>query len=798
MASTCPTCRHSWEVPAGGEGRGGGTCPRCGAPASPATSTAPGEWMVRKADGQVYGPFPREVLIHWVRTGKILPDEEVSRNGGAWRIFARHEEFTGHFPSAAPAPAAPARGGGLDFRRRRPVPLAVVQSARGAVVVAVVACVALVSWAAIRAGIFVVPESTLDEAARLVARVSGGAVAPEAGSGRRGEVVAAVVAAHVPAPSASAVEPWLRGRAHLREGTLAGVRAAVASFEQAVANDPESPLALTGLAEARNRLMDLLPGDADASAAQRESFYLVEEAMAAGDHAVECLRARAWFLMVSGQLDEGLEVARRAASLAPDDAELALLLGTALLRRNGRLDSEAEEVLGRALSIDPALHEARLRLGLAALAAGDPVRAEREIREVLKVQDRSAGAHFGLGQALEARGALAQAAAEYRSAATLEPEGIRAALAASGLEYRALGRPGDAAALYARALDSAIGPTPTDRREALAHRAAALGAAGHPDEAVATAEEALALGGDDPVALFAAGMAHLRAGRPAEAAARFVRLELAADGLDPRDQARVFLARGEAARRSDDVREAVRGYSRALEKDPFLSPAQLALAGTHARTGQRAEAVAAALGALRKDPFLWRRKAAPGLLHMEAPDLTWVPAALESLHTPGHFDPDVLAALAVARLMAGDLAGARRAAEQSLADDPSHAAARVVLGLAALESRDLPGAEAALSRAMGQGGDAGAAALYTAEARLAAGDDRGAEEALRRALARDRASPWVHLRLAQIARRRGGTGEARASIDEASRLAPQLVDVLIESHALRAAAGAGAKESTAR
>lgn len=797
MTSTCPTCRHSWEVPAGGEGADWGTCPRCGAPASPVPPTAPGEWMVRKADGRVFGPFPREVLIHWVRTGKILPDEEVSRSGGAWRIFARHEEFAGHFPGAAPAPPAPGRGGDLDFRRRRPVPLALVQSARGAGAAAIVAAASLATWAAIRAGTFVVPESTLDEVARLVARVSGGG-APDAASGRGAEVVAAVVAAHDPAPSASAVEPWLRGRAHLREGSLAGVRAAIASFEQAVANDPDSALALTGLAEARNRLMDLLPGDAEASAAQRESFYLVEEAMEAGDHAVECLRARAWFLMVSGLLDEGLDVARRAASLAPDDAELALLLGTALLRRSGRLDAETEESLERALSIDPSLHEARIQLGLAALASGDPLRAERELRDVLEVQDRSARARFGLGRALEARGALAQAAAEYRSAAALEPEGIRAALAAAGLEYRALGRPADAAALYARALASAIGPTPADRREALAHRAAALAAAGRPDEAVATADEALALGGDDPVALFAAGAAHLRAGRPAEAAARFVRLELAADGLGPRDQARVFFARGEAARRSDDVREAVRGYSRALEKDPFLVPAHLALAGTYARAGQRGEAVAAALGALRKDPWLWRRKAAPGTLHLEAPDLTWVPAALESLHTPGHFDPDVLAALAVAHLLVGDGAGARRAAGQALADDPAHTAARVVMGLAALESRDLAGAEAALSRAMAEGRDAGAAALYAAETRLAAGDDRGAEEALRRTLARDRASPWAHLRLAQISRRKGADGEARASIDEASRLAPQLVDVLVESHALRAATGAGAKESAAR
>ena len=105
-----------------------------------ATSSAPtgdepvADWMIRKANGNVYGPFPRETIVEWIRARKINPDEEVAHIGGAWRLFGQHEDFGKYFDK----PADPTAAHGtqeFDFRRRSPVSDAMRSTVRAAVAV---------------------------------------------------------------------------------------------------------------------------------------------------------------------------------------------------------------------------------------------------------------------------------------------------------------------------------------------------------------------------------------------------------------------------------------------------------------------------------------------------------------------------------------------------------------------------------------------------------------------------------------------------------------------------------------
>jgi Flp pilus assembly protein TadD len=137
-------------------------------------------------------------------------------------------------------------------------------------------------------------------------------------------------------------------------------------------------------------------------------------------------------LGVVARMREDLDAAKlrfeRAIRLAPDFAEGHADLGEVLLAE-GR-DEEAEAELREALAIDPDLSDARqnlarslLRRGLAGGEVGVPLlaAARREVLHVLESEPDRAAAHHDLGFLAWRAGAFAEAEAEYRRAAELEP-----------------------------------------------------------------------------------------------------------------------------------------------------------------------------------------------------------------------------------------------------------------------------------------------------------------------------------------------------------------------------------------
>lgn len=189
----------------------------------------------------------------------------------------------------------------------------------------------------------------------------------------------------------------------------------------------------------------------------RDSVTLFEHALAvtSQNHLAQLNLAAA--LVERGDLAAGLEHARAAQALRPDDVKILATLGTALAR-SGHGD-EAEAAYRRALRNDPdsvlawlgmaVLHAERLQWTDAELAYG----------EVLRREPEHAKAHAGLGFVLSAQGRHADAIAHYRAALAADAallqayNGLALALEASGDPDEAL-----------RVLESALRRAPGEQR----------------------------------------------------------------------------------------------------------------------------------------------------------------------------------------------------------------------------------------------------------------------------------------------------------------------------------------------
>jgi protein O-GlcNAc transferase len=233
----------------------------------------------------------------------------------------------------------------------------------------------------------------------------------------------------------------------------------------------------------------------------------------------EYLRARpddALGLFRSGLLDlqeDRPEAARealcRAVARAPHEARFHFGHAQALatLREYGAAALAYEQ----ALSIDPALAEGWVGLGIAHEQRGEIAAAVCAYRRALDIDAHTAGAAGRLGAALGSRGEFTEAVSWLERARTLEPD-VPDHILHLGLALERLGRH-DAAL---RVLEELIGLEPVSAQTAFA-RAQALRALGRRHEALANYERALAEQPAFPEALINIGNIHREQGELARA-----------------------------------------------------------------------------------------------------------------------------------------------------------------------------------------------------------------------------------------------------------------------------------------
>lgn len=226
------------------------------------------------------------------------------------------------------------------------------------------------------------------------------------------------------------------------------------------------------------------------------------------------------------QYDRAVELFTRAAGADPKDyaAEFQLGLAYSFLGK----DAEAAAHYKAALALKPGLYEGQLNLGLSLLRAKEPAAAQPYLEAAL-AQKSSATAEAALGRAIARQGNPAAAEPHIRKAVAMDPSRRDDLLELASL-YETAHQPAQAIAIYREF---------PDRSGAQERLSALLADAGHPSEAIAALEAAVASDPTEPNRM-ALAEAYVRGNQLAKAEPMVALLV----GLEPRDrQTRLFYGR---------------------------------------------------------------------------------------------------------------------------------------------------------------------------------------------------------------------------------------------------------------
>jgi TolB-like protein/tRNA A-37 threonylcarbamoyl transferase component Bud32/Tfp pilus assembly protein PilF len=217
--------------------------------------------------------------------------------------------------------------------------------------------------------------------------------------------------------SLEAYEAYSKGLVNIRADSRDSLDRAIALFEKAVALDPGYARAHLALGSAYQDKGDFL-GVGE----------LVKKALVTCGRAVE-LRpksAQAWRGLGStylslGRVDEALGAVEKAASLAPDDAEIRGTMARVLFVGKG-LFREAAEEHEKALAANPQAGWSALQLAHCRALTGELERGREAAKRAIELQEQFLsgkagfliiGAHTRMGHLLDLEGRHAEAIAEY-------------------------------------------------------------------------------------------------------------------------------------------------------------------------------------------------------------------------------------------------------------------------------------------------------------------------------------------------------------------------------------------------
>ncbi len=316
----------------------------------------------------------------------------------------------------------------------------------------------------------------------------------------------------------------------------------------------------------------------------------------------------------------------------------------ALLRGADRLAA-----LGEAVAADPEFLEAVRARGLALLARGEPARAHADFVRALELAPGDPASELGIARVEEEVRFDREAAGERCARVAARLPGAPAGMLAEGIRARLAGDPAAAiAALTGIGADGWAGPW------AAAERAAASLARGDLQAALAAAGAALDLDPEDGRPLRLLGEAHLGDRDPVAAIARL-------DALVVRSplQPDAHLLRGEAEWHLGQLPAAIVSFGRALETADLLAGEAAQLGDATGRST-----------AFRHWPGRSRAQFRRGLARLEAGDAAGACADLEAAAADPVWKAKAFNALGRALLAQGDPARARRWFEEAVAAGP--------------------------------------------------------------------------------------------------------------------------------
>jgi tetratricopeptide (TPR) repeat protein len=370
------------------------------------------------------------------------------------------------------------------------------------------------------------------------------------------------------------------------------------------------------------------------------------------------------------------------------------LLGAALHAQH-RDPLEALETATRLLPEDA---EAHTNLGNALRARGRLAEAADHHRRAVALKPSYAEAHNNLGSALKDLGELEAATASYAEAIALKPE-FAMAHHNLGIALRELGRPQEAIGAHRCAL--ALVP---DLADAHAQLGSALRDLGRREEAVASYRRALVMEPEHIEALLHMGDTLLALQRP-EAAAQHYRRLLA---LRP-DAAEVHGNLGHALRDMGQLATAHEAYRRAVELRAESAEMHNNLGNVLLDLGRLEEAAAAYLQALERQPRSAKTHSNLGTVLRELGRLEEAEVSLEQALALEPGSPDILTNLATVLRLLGRAEESDARLRGALELDPHAVAAIIARADLAVDRGDFEVAEGLYRDAFGQDSNSAAA-----------------------------------------------------------------------------------------
>ncbi len=738
--------------------------------AEPETSAPAAELMVRKSNGQVYGPFPEETIVEWIRAGKIHPDEEVSKIGGAWKMFSKHEQFSTYFPDVKRAPRGEKQE--VQFKKVSAARESVRSLSKLLIAALFLVVVGIVVYYLVDRGTLAIPESVIGQASDAIQNVGDEDIDPAEARGRANELIAGLRAKHE-GVEGSSFEYYYRAREAMARGNVDDLEAAVADMEKAVALDSGNAAALAGLGQVYTTLAQ---HDEAYSSLLNDSFYFIDHALEMREYELEANLAKAWFFFHTDNHDKAITHVKFAIEIAPEDPEPHMLMGMCNHRLSGAMTPGTLAHFTRAIELDPEYSDTQFQLGVCHETDGNHRQALEAFKAKVEADPAFVGAHLHIGRLHEAIGDYDSAVAAFERVMGMDEGNQEAIFRLGRIHTQVTGDARRAASLYQRLVDSEdVNLSRAERLELATGRASALRLSGKTDAACEAALEALAVDEGSVVGHFEKGMCEHARGAIDEASRSFN--QAISLGSDRPDEviAQLEFFRGVAYFEAEQYPDALESFDRVINLDKSFVPGAIYRAGVYAKLGQP-DRVKGALRVIQAaDPLGYRRDRKVNSLWAPVPSMAGICRDIGTSLVDVNYDPELFGLAGGVCYHAGDTERASRYLERAQIENPREWSPLLYQGLMAWDRGDLEGAQQSIDELTAEHRDIPVFYLVEGDLALAQDDLAAAERAYNEVIKRGGDLAWARTQMGIVYARTERPDKASAEFQSARQADPELI-----------------------
>ncbi len=255
--------------------------------------------------------------------------------------------------------------------------------------------------------------------------------------------------AKTPTVNPEAYELYLRGKFFAEKRTGADLRKSIEYYDQAIAKDPGYPLAYVGLAD--SHLLLTAYGAISTKEAASPARTALKKALELDDSLAQAHASSGLLANLELDLNRAITELERAIQLNPNYATAHHWIALPLMAI-GQSDRAIVEGK-RAIELDPLSLICNADLAWVYFNARRYDETEAQARKTLEIDPRFYVAHYYLGEALQFKGKLTDATAEYQK--SFESNNDPFSLAVLGQAYARQGKTDEARKVLARLRDQA-------------------------------------------------------------------------------------------------------------------------------------------------------------------------------------------------------------------------------------------------------------------------------------------------------------------------------------------------------